>query len=118
MPRVRRLNASIVDTIRDVLERGQREGSIRAGVDPVDLHMTIAALGWFEVANRHTFGYLFKRDFAVRSTIARDRERIIDLVWRGVRSSREAARDEARHQAPGASRRVGRSRDAEAQAAD
>ena len=118
MPRVRRLNASIVDTIRDVLERGQREGSIRAGVDPVDLHMTIAALGWFEVANRHTFGYLFKRDFAARPTIARDRERIIDLVWRGVRSSREAARDEARPRAARAPRPAGPPRDLEAQAPD
>jgi AcrR family transcriptional regulator len=86
MARIRRLNASIVDTIAQVLERGQRESTLRAGVNPVELHMTIAALGWFQIANRHTFGYLFRRDFAQAATIGRDRERIIDVVWRFVRN--------------------------------
>jgi AcrR family transcriptional regulator len=86
MQRIRRLNASIVDTIAQVLERGQREGTLRSDVDPVELHMTIAALGWFEIANRHTFGYLFQRDLSKAPAIERDRERIIDVVWRFVRS--------------------------------
>jgi hypothetical protein len=85
MQRIRRLNASIVDTIGEVLERGRREGTLRAGVDPVELHMTIAALGWFEIANRHTFGYLFKRDFGAPATVRRDRARVIDVVWQYVR---------------------------------
>jgi AcrR family transcriptional regulator len=91
MPRIRRLNASIVNTIGEVLERGQRDGTLRADVDAIDLHMTIAALGWFEVANRHTFGYLFKRDFAAPATASRERDRIVEVVWQYVRGPREAA---------------------------
>jgi AcrR family transcriptional regulator len=86
MQRIRRLNASIVDTIAQVLEHGRAEGALRAGIDPIELHMTIAALGWFEIANRHTFGYLFKRDFGAPETVERDRARIVDVVWRFVRA--------------------------------
>jgi AcrR family transcriptional regulator len=88
--RIRRVNASIVDTIGDVLERGRAEGTLRPDVDAIDLHMTIAALGWFEIANRHTFGYLFRRDFGAPEMVERDRARIIDVVWRFVRSGDEA----------------------------
>jgi AcrR family transcriptional regulator len=84
MQRIRRLNASIVDTIAGVLERGRAEGTLRPDIDPIELHMTIAALGWFEIANRHTFGYLFKRNFAAPAVVGQDRERIIDVVWRYV----------------------------------
>ncbi|HJU21598.1 MAG TPA: TetR/AcrR family transcriptional regulator, partial [Casimicrobiaceae bacterium] len=85
MHRIRRVNVSIVDTIADVLERGHREGTIRREIDPIELHMAIAALGWFRIANRHTFGYLFKRDFSAPATIRRDRERITEMIWRFVR---------------------------------
>jgi AcrR family transcriptional regulator len=95
MQRIRRLNASIVDTIAAVLERGRADGTLRADIDPIDVHMTIAALGWFEIANRHTFGYLFRRDFAAAETVERDRARIIDVVWQFVRAA-EPARMAAR----------------------
>ena len=41
---------------------GQRAGVFRKDVDPVDLHMTISALSFFNVANRPTFSTIFKRD--------------------------------------------------------
>ncbi len=87
MHRMRRMNVSIVDTIDDVLERGRREGAFRGGFDAIELHMTIAALGWFQIANRHTFGYLFRRDFASRETVKRHRELVMDIVWQFVRAS-------------------------------
>jgi AcrR family transcriptional regulator len=118
MQRIRRLNASIVDTIADVLERGHRDGTLRDGVDPIELHMTIAALGWFEIANRHTFGYLFKRDFGASATIARDRARIIDVVWRFVRDPRDAKREIALPADAASRRRQSRQAKAEAPVAD
>lgn len=96
MQRIRRLNASIVDTIAAVMERGRTEGTLRADIDPIDVHMTIAALGWFEIANRHTFGYLFRRDFGAPETIERDRARIIDVVWQFVRAAAPAQMKPAR----------------------
>jgi AcrR family transcriptional regulator len=82
--RMHRLNSSIVDVISDVLARGAREGTFRNDVDAVDLHMTIASLGWFQIANRHTFGYIFGRDFASPRQIRRNKRLITDIVLRFV----------------------------------
>ena len=89
--RMHRLNSSIVDVISDVLARGAREGTFRNDVDAVDLHMTIASLGWFQIANRHTFGYIFGRDFASPRQIQRNKRLITDIVLRfvGAKASRK-----------------------------
>jgi len=80
MKSIRRLNVSIIDAIDDVLERGRRDGVFRAGFDAVDVHMTIAALGWFQIANRHTFGHLFGRDFTDGAIVARHRALATEVV--------------------------------------
>jgi hypothetical protein len=81
------LNVSIIDLITDVLARGAREGLFRKGIDPVDVHMAIASLGLFQIANRHTFGYIFGRDFASPSQIERHKAIITEIVLRSVLSN-------------------------------
>jgi AcrR family transcriptional regulator len=56
------LNSSAVDLLGGALERGQRDGTFRADIDALDVHMMISAFCFFRVANRHTFGALFNRD--------------------------------------------------------
>ncbi|HXC40454.1 MAG TPA: TetR/AcrR family transcriptional regulator, partial [Burkholderiales bacterium] len=53
---MRSLNRPIIDTLGRVIERGRTEGAFRDGADPVEVHMTIAALGMFNVTNQYTFG--------------------------------------------------------------
>src|SRR5262245_30398126 len=59
---IQKLNATAIDTLRELLARGQRDGAFRRDIDPVDLHMSISALCIFNVANRATFSTIFKRD--------------------------------------------------------
>ena len=40
------------------------------GVDPVDVHMAIAALGMFNVTNQYTFGSIFQRDMGAKGDVA------------------------------------------------
>lgn len=84
MRKMKRQNVTAVQSIRSVLERGRRDGLFRDGFDAIDLHMTIAALGWFQIANRHTFGYLFQRDFTAPATLAHHRALVIDVVLQFV----------------------------------
>ena len=57
----------------------------RAGLDAIDLHMSISALAVFNVANRHTFALIFERDLdSPRAMLAR-RDSIIALVVRFAR---------------------------------
>jgi AcrR family transcriptional regulator len=82
---IRKLNVPAIEGLRRVLERGQKEGVFRAGIDPVDLHMSISALAVFHVANRHTFSLIFERDFESPRALVARRDSIIEMVVRFVR---------------------------------
>lgn len=60
--KVRRMHSPLVSTLADVLERGHRSGLFRAGVDPVQLYISIAGLSYFYLGNCHTLSTIFDRD--------------------------------------------------------
>ncbi len=82
---IHKLNVPAIDAVRAVYQRGLKAGVFRAGVDPVDLHMSISALSFFNTANRHTFALIFKRDFDSPAAIVARRDSIVDMVLRFVR---------------------------------
>ena len=77
---MRSLNRTIIDTLGGVIRRGQADGSFRPEVDPTDIHMAIAALGMFNVTNRHTFGAIFQHEMGSDGDVARRRDRVADMV--------------------------------------
>jgi hypothetical protein len=56
------MHSPFVAMIRQVLERGASRGEFRRGVDPVQLYISIAGLGYFYLSNRHTLSTIFERD--------------------------------------------------------
>ncbi len=82
---IQRLNVPAIEGLRKVLERGQREGVFRGGLDPLDVHMSISALSVFNVANRHTFSLIFKRNLDAAASVVARRDSIIEMVVRFVR---------------------------------
>ena len=56
------MHSPLVAMLRDLLARGVRKGEFRRGVDPVQLYISIAALGYFYLSNRHTLSTIFERD--------------------------------------------------------
>ena len=64
--KVRELHSPFVQLIDDILRRGVAEGVFRRGVDPVDLYITIAAVGYFYFSNNWTLSAIFGRDSAAR----------------------------------------------------
>jgi AcrR family transcriptional regulator len=77
---MRTLNRPIIDRLARVIERGQEEGRFRPGVDPVEIHKSIAALGMFNVTNCYTFGAIFQRDMGAKGDVARRRDIVADIV--------------------------------------
>ena len=63
---VSELHAPFLQMIGRLLERGARAGVFRGGVDPAQLYITIAGLGYFYLSNRHTLSAIFKRDLMTR----------------------------------------------------
>ena len=77
---MRSLNRPIIDRLARVIARGQADGTFRADADPVQVHMTIAALGLFNVTNQYTFGAIFQRDMGARGDVRQRRELVADVV--------------------------------------
>jgi AcrR family transcriptional regulator len=84
--KLKEMTRPIISQIAKVLESGVKGGIIRPGIDPVELHMTLNALCFFSVANRHTFEAQFAFDMSSPRAKAQRRSEIADLLWRYVRS--------------------------------
>ena len=82
--RIRDASRRLVGMVRDILDRGVREGAFRSGVDPVQLNVTIAAIGYYYLTNRFTGAILFERDFmapdALDERLAFNIETVMRLV--------------------------------------
>jgi AcrR family transcriptional regulator len=83
---IQNLNVTVIDTLRRTIARGEKSGVFRKGLDPIDLHMTISALCFFNVANRATFSTIFKVDMSSLKALAVRRNQVIDVVLRYVKS--------------------------------
>src|SRR5450755_3512040 len=79
------LNVPAIEAVRRVYERGVKAGVFRRGVDATDLHMSISALSFFNVANRYTFSLIFKRDLSAPSALRARRDSIVEMIVRFVR---------------------------------
>jgi AcrR family transcriptional regulator len=82
--RIKSSSRKLVDLVQGILERGVREGVFRAGIDPVQLNITIAAIGYYYLTNRFTGSILFERDFmsdaALQDRLSFNIETIMRLV--------------------------------------
>ena len=79
-----KLNVTVIDATRRIVARGQKAGVFRRGIDPIELHMSISALGIFNVANRATFSTIFKRDMTSPRALALRRAEIIGMILQHV----------------------------------
>jgi AcrR family transcriptional regulator len=68
--RVREMHSPLVDTLRGILRRGERERLFRRGVDPVQLYISIAGEGYFYLSNRYTLARIFDRDLMTPRALA------------------------------------------------
>ena len=78
--RIRHLHAPLVGIIGNLLKRGAAQGVFRPGIDPVDLYISIAGLGFFYMANRHTLSTIFGRDLNAKPRLMQRGKHIVDVV--------------------------------------
>jgi AcrR family transcriptional regulator len=70
LPAIRELHSPLIGQIADILKRGMADGLFRRDVDPVQLYITIAALGYFYLSNVHTLSTIFAVDLAAPARLA------------------------------------------------
>jgi len=82
MPDIPALHSPLVGQIERILKNGHREGIFRDGIDPVQLYISIAALGYFYVSNMKTLSVIFQRDLGATSPLQEREAQIVQMVLR------------------------------------
>ena len=78
--RIPDLQSPLVDQLTLLLRRGEDQGDFRPGVEPVQLYISIAALGYFYLSNAATLGATFKRDLKTADALDARLDHITDMV--------------------------------------
>ncbi|MEK6349678.1 MAG: TetR/AcrR family transcriptional regulator [Burkholderia sp.] len=61
---LRAMISPLVQTLGNVLARGQAAGLFRSDVDPLRFYVTLSGLGYYIVSNRYTLAAMLGRDFS------------------------------------------------------
>ena len=79
------LNIPVIHAVQQVYERGVEQGVFRPNLDPLDLHMTMSGLSFFNVSNQYTFSLIFKHSLENAAHFQARRECIIETMVRYVK---------------------------------
>jgi AcrR family transcriptional regulator len=85
-PRIRQMNSPLIDGLARVLERGEKSGELRGGIDPMQLYISIAGLAYFYLSNKHTLGTIFGRDLMGKGALDERLMHMTEVVRRYVQA--------------------------------
>jgi AcrR family transcriptional regulator len=73
-------NSAMVELMKNLLERGIKEGVFRKDADPLHIHLLIISLCFYRVSNRHTWRVIFKRDLEAAKDAKLQKKMTVDAV--------------------------------------
>lgn len=79
------MHSPLIAMISKTLERGVASGRFKEGLDPVQLYISIAGLGFFYFSNIHTLSSIFDCKFNDKERIEERRTHVINLVMQALR---------------------------------
>lgn len=79
------LHSPLIEVLGQALRRGVEAGLFRAGLDPLQVYISIAGLGFFYFNNIHTLSAIFGRRFEDKREIAVRRAHVVDLMLHALR---------------------------------
>lgn len=82
------LHSPLVGQLETLIERGAATGVFRSDVDPIQLYITIAALGWFYVSNIATLSVSFGRDLRDFAIVQEREAHCVSVVMDFLRARR------------------------------
>jgi TetR/AcrR family transcriptional regulator len=74
------MNTPIIAAIGEVLARGVKAGHFRDGIDPLDVYLSIAGLGFFYLSNRYTLSAVFRRELMAPAELERWGEHMVTTI--------------------------------------
>lgn len=83
--RIKSTNRPVIDAIAAIIERGEKDGSIRPGVDPEHLWISLLSLIMFYFTNAFTLSHLLGRDLMSAELIVKRKEQIREMILASLR---------------------------------
>lgn len=80
IPELQGLHSPLVEQLRRIIAEGEAKGLFRKGEDPVQIYISIAALGWFYVSNNATLGVIFDIDLMAPDYIEARENHVVQVV--------------------------------------
>lgn len=80
LPDIKERHAPLVDRLRVLLDCGAERGVFRNDVDPVQLYITIASVGYFYLSNIHTLSTIFGTDLASPEPLEVREDHAVEVV--------------------------------------
>jgi len=77
---IRERNSPLLSMLGQVLERGRVEGTLRGGIDPLQLYITITGLGYVYLSNNHTLSTIFGRNLMSPKALNERLAHVLDVV--------------------------------------
>jgi len=84
---VPKMHTPLVESLCSLLQRGERLGVFRKGIDPVQLYISIAGEGYFYLSNRYTLSQIFGRDLMGKRALAARARHNAGMILNAVGSS-------------------------------
>ncbi len=80
------LHSALIEGIAHTLDAGRAAGLFRGGIDPRQLYISIAGLGFFYFSNVHTLSAIFGEKLGKPAAVAERRAHVIDFVMNALRA--------------------------------
>jgi TetR/AcrR family transcriptional regulator len=74
------LYSTVTQVIRDLLDRGAKEGVFRPNVDPMDLYISILGVVYSYLPNQHTLGSIFQRNLVAPKRLKVHEEHLVEVI--------------------------------------
>lgn len=70
--------------MEDIIKEGQKMKLFREDIDPVQVNISIAALGFFYLINQHTLSHIYHIQMTTNENLAKRHSIIKDTILRWV----------------------------------
>jgi TetR/AcrR family transcriptional regulator len=80
--KIQNMYLPLIESLKDILDRGVKSGVFRAGIDPVDLYISMTSLSAHYVLHHFTFDAIFKTDLMSAKKIEERKSTICAMVLR------------------------------------
>ena len=77
---IRDMHMPLTAQIKAILDRGVAAGVFRDGVDPVQLYISIAGVGYFYLSNVYTLSTIFDLPLGSEPAVAERRRHVIEVI--------------------------------------